>query len=97
MAGRTARREAVQRLEAAKAGGHEMTIDELRDIPHTMGHACARFRLNRHATEVGNDAACRELYTELERLYWAEVTAWADQQAFTERQPAGRKRKAGGK
>ena len=56
-----------------------MTIDELRDIAHTLGHACARFRLNRHAAEVGNDAACKELYTELERLYWTELTAWADQ------------------
>jgi hypothetical protein len=68
-----------------------MTIDELCDIAHTMGHACARFRLNRHAAEIGNDAACKDLYTELERLYWAEATTWADQKAFLERQPAGRK------
>ena len=64
-----------------------MTIDELCDIAHTMGHACARFRLNRHAAEIGNDAACKDLYTELERLYWAEATTTgADQKAFLERQ-----------
>ena len=67
-----------------------MTIDELRDIVHTMGHAGARFRLNQHAAEVGDDAACKELYTELERLYWAEATAWADQKAPLERQLAGK-------
>ena len=55
-----------------------MTIDELRDIVHTMGHACARFRLDRHAAEVGDDATCRELYAELERLYWTEATTCAD-------------------
>ena len=55
-----------------------MTIDELRDIVHTMGHACARFRLDRHAAEVGDDATCKELYTELERLHWAEATARTD-------------------
>ena len=41
-------------------------------------------------SEVGNDAACKELYTELERLYWAEATAWADQKAPLERQLAGK-------
>jgi hypothetical protein len=28
-----------------------MTINELRDIVPTMGHACARFRLDRHAAK----------------------------------------------
>jgi hypothetical protein len=59
---------------AAPQGEHEMTINELRDIVHTMGHACARFRLDRHAAEVSDDATCKELYAELERLYWAEAT-----------------------
>ena len=67
-----------------------MTIDELRDIVHTMGHAGARFRLNQHAAEVGDDAACKERYAELERLYWAEATAWSDQKAPLERQLAGK-------
>ena len=51
-------------------------IDELRDITQTMGHACARFRLNRHAAAVGNEDACSELYTELERLYWADLATF---------------------
>jgi hypothetical protein len=41
-----------------------------------MGHACARFRLNRHAAAVGNEDACSELYTELERLYWADLATF---------------------
>ena len=51
----------AEESSAAPRGGHEMTIDELRDIVHTMGHAGARFRLNQHAAEVGDDAACKEL------------------------------------